>query len=74
MDDQRVGKLADGSQNTTALDEHSKATNESFRASVTTREKRLMLTMMMFLMLIIMLLMMMMVDIRSCLLTSLIKL
>ena len=39
MDDQRVGKLADGSQNATALDGHSKVTNESFRASVTTREK-----------------------------------
>ena len=39
MDDQRVGKLADGSQNATALDEHSKVTNESFRASITTREK-----------------------------------
>ena len=30
-----------GSQNTTVLDEHSKVTNESFRASVTTREKTL---------------------------------
>ena len=31
LDEQRVGKLADGSQNTTVLDEHSKATNELFR-------------------------------------------
>ena len=41
MDDQRVGKLADGSQSATALDEHSnsKVANESLRASVATREK-----------------------------------
>ena len=39
LDEQRVGKLADGSQNTTVLDEHSKVTNELFRASVTTRKK-----------------------------------